>query len=525
MPAPIPQILVLTFAVYLGVMIHEIGHALTGKVFGFVITSFGLGTAGPFLILPIGRTRFYLGLIQPFQGLTFAFLPRPFTDRIRLAAYVSGGIAANALCMAAALCLTVYLPLGMPSIFLGIFAAANALIAIVSLIPVHFRVGGTILRSDGKFLLEILRTDYQNSSIEDIQFVQGCRRLWRAVGDRMMERLCTLNAALSWLELGSPTKCESLLAEAADLNASHPYIDWLEGVTRANLALFRQEPSEVSLTLIQAVSCDENAGAEARYLLDLLRACQLHNEGRHAEAMAALGSLSEDLISRTRPELGMLALIGQLRAACAAGDEAAVSALLARYKASRVSLRSHVRDLHVYSASARFSRTRGLNASEDYYHALKAVGALSAEWRDSQDRDAFIDAQRTLIEEANQVLGSEITAKLIEGIGTPQSEHALPALKDPRRWWAYRLMWINLMSTATFVLFIPSIRPRGEPVLSLAIHLVLYTFLGAIYLLFDFGVSKRLPELKRLSGEILLTLALMPWIGWLAVCAVTMMQP
>jgi len=525
MPAPIPQILVLMFAVYLGVIIHEIGHALTGKVFGFVITSFGVGTSGPFLILPIGRTRFYLGLIQPFQGLTFAFLPRPFTDRIRLVAYVSGGIAANALCMAAALCLTVYLPLGMPSIFLGIFAAANALIAIVSLIPVHFRVGGTILRSDGKLLLEILRTDYQSSPIEDIQVVQGCRRLWRAVGDRRMERLYTLSAALSWIELDSPAKSESLLSEAADIDAPHPYIDWLERFTRANLALSRREPSEVCHALIRDLSCGERVEAEERYLIDSLRAVLLLCEGRHMEALAAYESLSEDKISRTRPEFGMATLIGHLRAACVVGDQAAVSALLARYKASHVSLRSHVRDLHVYSASARFSHTRGINASDDYYHALKAVGSLSAEWRDSQDRDAFIDAQRTLIEEAEQVLGSEITAKLIEGIGTPRSEHALPALKDPRRWWAFRLMWINLISTVTFVLFSPSIKPRGEPVLLLASLLMLFTFLGVIYLLFDFAVSKLLPPLKRLSGAILLVLALMPWIGGLIVCFKTMMLP
>jgi hypothetical protein len=189
--------LLLLAALYPGVIVHEAGHALVGKALGFVVTSVGLGTARPFLILPMGRTRFYLGLVQPLQGVTFAFLPRPYPDRRRLAAFVAGGIAANASCTAASLGLALYLPTGRLAALFLIFAAANALLAIGSLIPVRLRVGGAMLRSDGRLLLQLLRTgSWEQPPPDVIQTARGCRRLWRAVGDRMMDRLYTLSAAL-----------------------------------------------------------------------------------------------------------------------------------------------------------------------------------------------------------------------------------------------------------------------------------------------------------------------------------------
>ena len=112
MPEPLLFCLFLLAALYLCVIVHEAGHALIGMAVGFVVTSVGLGTARPFLIIPMGRARLYLGLIQPFQGITFAFLPRPSPDRRRMAAFVSGGIAANALFAAASLPLTLSIPTG-----------------------------------------------------------------------------------------------------------------------------------------------------------------------------------------------------------------------------------------------------------------------------------------------------------------------------------------------------------------------------------------------------------------------------
>ncbi len=106
---------------------HEAGHALIGMALGFVVTSVGLGTARPLLIIPMGRTRLYLNLSQPFQGITFAFLPRPHPDRRRMAAFVSGGIAANALFAAASLLLALSLPTSRFSAFFSVFAAINVL--------------------------------------------------------------------------------------------------------------------------------------------------------------------------------------------------------------------------------------------------------------------------------------------------------------------------------------------------------------------------------------------------------------
>ncbi|MDR3623081.1 MAG: hypothetical protein P4L85_27255 [Paludisphaera borealis] len=518
--------LFLLAALYTCVIVHEAGHALIGQAVGFVVTSVGLGTARPFLILPMGRARLYLGLIQPFQGITFAFLPRPYTDRRRLAAFVAGGIAANALCAATSLCLALCLPAGRIAAFCSMFAAVNTLIATASLIPVRFRVGGAMLRSDGRLLLEILRTGSLTPPPADvIQNARGCRRLWQAVGDALMDRLCTFSAALSWIDLGSMSQAESLFSEAVGIDAAHPYIDWLEAVTRTNLALARGELSEASAALTRAEVLCETAGVGGRYLLSLLRASLLLNEGKQGEALAAFERLSVDPVGRICPELGLSALTGHIRAACVAGDQAVLSTVHARYEAGRLEFPSDVRDLHAYRALARFSSSRGADARDDYRRALKAVASLAAPWRDADDKTAFISAQRDLIEEARQTLGSESVAPLIETIETIQPDHALLARVESWRRWSLRLMLINVVLFVPLVLLALAIRPHGAAALLMAVLLALFTLLGAICLLFDFTVGKLLPSLKRLTDVILLTLAVMPWLGGLFFCVISLILP
>jgi tetratricopeptide (TPR) repeat protein len=471
----------------------------------------------------MGRTRFYLGLVQPLQGVTFAFLPRPYPDRRRLAAFVAGGIAANASCTAASLGLALYLPTGRLAALFLIFAAANALLAIGSLIPVRLRVGGAMLRSDGRLLLQLLRTgSWEQPPPDVIQTARGCRRLWRAVGDRMMDRLYTLSAALSWIELGSTEKAESLYNEAVAIDAAHPYIDWLEAVARTSLALARGEVSEARAALSRAEVLGDATGAEGRCLVALLRASLLEGEGRPGESLAAFEALSADPAARRRPELGLSALTGRLRAACAGGDPSALPELRARYETERRRRPSDVRDLHTYRALARCASSRGADARDDYRRALTAMASLAAMWRDAQDRTAFADAQRDLIEEARQSLGAEGVAPFLE---TPQADQAAPAVNEAWRRWSSRLMLINLVSVALLAPLAMAIRPHGPLVLFLAVLLVLFTFLGGVCLLFDFTVGKLLPSMKRLTDVILLSLAVMPWLGGLFFGIVSMISP
>ncbi|WP_165074142.1 hypothetical protein [Paludisphaera rhizosphaerae] len=526
MPGPILLVLILAAAVYLGVIVHEAGHALIGRAVGFVVTSVGLGIAGPFLVLPMGGTRLYLGLTRPFQGITFAFLPRVYPDRKRMAAFVSGGIAANALCAALAIGLALCLPTGRLKTTSAMFAAINAMLATSSLIPVSFRVGGAMLRSDGRLLLDVLRVGSLRQPPADvIQNAQGCRRLWQAVGDRLMDRLYTLNAALSWIDLGATAKAESVFAEAVAIDVAHPYIDWLEEVARTNLALAKGDPAEASAALSRAESFGETFGEEGGYLLALLRAGLLLIEDRQGEAMAALERLPADPVGRTRPEFGLSALTVHLRVACVAGDQAAVSELQSRYEAERLRHLSDVRDLQVYRALAHFAASRGDDARDDYRRALKAMAPLAAAWRDPHDKAAFVDAHRSLIEEAMEALGVEDVAPLIAAVETQEPDPAILAREQSRRRWALRLMLINAGLFVPLWLAALSIRPRGAPIIFLAVVLGLFTVLGAIGVLLDLAVRRLLPSLRRLSGAILLTVALMPWLVELIFCVVTTLTP
>jgi hypothetical protein len=518
--------LFLPAALYLCVVVHEAGHALTGMALGFVVTSVGLGTSRPFLIFPMGRTRLYLGLIQPFQGITFAFLPRPCPDRRRMAAFTFGGIAANALLTAASLPLALFLPTGRLAAFFGVFAAVNALIATTSLIPLRFRVGGAILRSDGKLLLEILRAgSFTQPPSDVIQTAHGCRRLWQAVGDRLMDRLCTLSAALSWIDLGSTAKAESLLIEALAIESAHPYVDWLEAVTRANLALAKGDLHEANAALTQAERSCGTAGAEGRYLLALLRASLLLHEGRQGEAMAAFEKLSAALESRTCPQLGLAALTGHIRAACLIGDQATASSLRANYEAARQAHPSDVRDLHAYGALARFDSSRDADTRDNYRRVLESIASLAAPFRDPQDKDAFVETQKDLIEEARRSLGAQNAAPFIESIETQKPEPALLARGEPWRRWALRFMLINVVSFVPVVLVALAMKPRGLPVFILASFLAFFTLLGAIWLLLTFAVGKLLPSLKRLFDAILLAMAIGPWLGELIYCVISVIGP
>ena len=524
MPDPLIFCLFLFIALYLSVIIHEAGHALIGRALGLVVTSVGLGTARPFFIFRIGLTRLYLCRSQAMQGITFAFLPQTHPDRRRQAAFTFGGIAANALFAIAALPLARFLPTGNLAAFFGTFSLVNALMATISLIPTRYRVGRVFLRSDGRLLLDIFRCgNFSPPPADVIQITQEFRPHWQAVGDRLIERVYTFNAVLSWINLGSRAKAESLFAEALAIDAAHPYVDWLKEITRANLALVKGDSAEADAALTQAESCCESAGPEGRYLLASLRASLLHQEGRQGEASAAFESLSEDPVGRTSPELGLSALTAHLRVACAAGNQATIVSLHDQYEVARRNHPSDVRDLHVYSLLARFDSSRGDDARKNYRGAMEAMTSLAAPFRDAYDRAAFVDAQRSLIEEARLALGDEIAAPLVEAIETRRSEPANSLRPESLRRWAIRLMLVNLALFVPLMVVALAIAPRGLPIFLQAFFLAFFTLLGGIWLLIDFTLGRFVPSIKRLSGTILLILALIPWIGGLIGCAVWMM--
>ncbi len=88
-----------------------------------------------------------------------------------------------------------------------------------------------------------------------------------------------------------------------------------------------------------------------------------------------------------------------------------------------------------------------------------------------------------------------------------------------------RLMLINAVSFVALAPLVLALKPSGLPILVLAVFLALFTLLSAIWLLLDFAVGRFLPSIKRLSGAILLTMAVMPWIGGLLCCVTSTIMP
>jgi hypothetical protein len=144
---------------YVSIFVHEVGHVLMGRAVGFVVTSFGLGLAHPWVVIPCGRARIFFCRSHPLQGVSFCFIPPVFPQKAKTILFLAGGIVANGLFMVIALLCWRWLSWG-SSIWITA-AAVNGLFATSGLVPSLVQVGKTPLRSDGRLILQTL----QNQSL------------------------------------------------------------------------------------------------------------------------------------------------------------------------------------------------------------------------------------------------------------------------------------------------------------------------------------------------------------------------
>jgi hypothetical protein len=109
----LPVMLLALFPVlWVSAFVHELGHALLGRLSGYRVTSFGLGVARPILVCNCRGTRLYLCLRRPLQGITFFLVPQVFPPRRAAAAALAGGIVGNVLLALVGLALWHLLPWG-----------------------------------------------------------------------------------------------------------------------------------------------------------------------------------------------------------------------------------------------------------------------------------------------------------------------------------------------------------------------------------------------------------------------------
>ena len=137
---------------YASIFAHELGHAVAGRLAGFVVTSFGMGTARPVCVVTVCGVRVYFCPGPMTQGITFAFIPQLYPSKAASVGFAAAGIVANGLLAALSLALLWrWLPWG-GSVW-PVVAALNGLLQFASLIPIRVRIGKAPLRTDGAALI------------------------------------------------------------------------------------------------------------------------------------------------------------------------------------------------------------------------------------------------------------------------------------------------------------------------------------------------------------------------------------
>jgi len=358
-------------AFYLAVLVHEVGHVVVGRLCGYTVTSFGLGTEGPLLLrllLPGGnRPIFYVLRRNALQGFARLLPPDLYPPPTRTLPVVLGGALANL--GAAALCLAAFAR--RPDLFpLFLLGAANTLVMALALLPMSRPVPGgsgegdkgVRYPSDGRTALLRLTRRARRTSYSPAVSLRPVPLLI-AVGDRLMLAEQHLTAASEAIDLGSGGAAERLLQaarghleEAPPSPAARPLLDARLHLEEGRLLLLAGHREAAVAALTEA----RNRFAAANRPVGRLAAAVALAAA--TEDRTTLERLAEDPLTAQRPELRLkmqeALLLTCLRAGAAESPEA-VETLLARYEAARRRYQDLTADLRVYTALARYRETRG----------------------------------------------------------------------------------------------------------------------------------------------------------------------
>jgi hypothetical protein len=515
---------------YVSSFLHELGHALCGRVAGFAVSSFGMGVGRPFWTTTWRGVRVYLCLRRPFQGLTFVSYARLFPTRWQWTCFFAGGIVTHVVLTAAALALCWLAP-GVWG-FWVMTAFLNALLALSNSIPFSFRVGKMTLRSDGALLLRTWLygrpTDRDDTTA--LRTLKQLRGHWDATSDPAMRRGYLLHAVSVWVSLGDAEYAGQLLKEAL----ARPVALALEArghpaVVAALTALAENNPAraagwldEAELWLRQA----ENPGVE--FLVRVARGELLLCRGEIDEALRTLDELASHPLAGKRGPLHTDVLVARLAARCALPDGDGLDALLSEYEKTPARRRSAMADLQLYPTLAGFFRRREevSRTLAAYASALDAGRRLDEGLSDPEDRARFRRCRAALVEEARdyfrQAGRSEEAAKLADTF--PAYEARKRQAEERRRRNEARclragvvLLLVNVAAAA--VVFAALTGLAGQelpmPALMLFVCLVAFSALGVVYAIVGWVWHLLHPATARGRGIGLLILEVVPWLLWL----------
>jgi tetratricopeptide (TPR) repeat protein len=512
------------------VFCHELGHAAIGTAVGFEINSFGLGTARARSVIAPRGIRIYFGLVRPFQGLTFAYIPQIFPSRARLVWFAAGGILFNAMLAILSIVLWCWLPWGSP-VWLDV-AAINGLLGGVSLIPIRFRIGSATMRTDGALIRDVLRSGGYGASFPAIIAMVGFfRGLWRSIGDTTSLRIYLWNAAAAWVALEVPGQAELLEREAESLPGdATPAVRGFGSLQRGVIALGTGRLAEAGEALDAAESYYRSTKHDVGLLLvAATRASARRLGGDAAGAAADLDALMLNPLAGRHPEIGIGLLVTRLAASADLSDAAGTRRLLARYEAVRPVRHPAPRDLAVYKAMANLEARQGdwTAAEPAYRRAFAAISELANDLP-GEDRARFLEGQSALFEEAHrclQALGKPDEAEQLRASLVLPPPAGFSPERDRRfRRWGLRIMLASLVSVLSATVIMALTVPRSaRPLFGIVILFALLGVPGAFYYAIDLAVARLAPARTWSGGFLILILACLPWIVLILLPAVVLL--
>jgi hypothetical protein len=548
--------------VYVSAFCHELGHALLARWNGFLVTSFGMGIGRPLWVGSWRGSRVYVCRQKPLQGITFSVMTQLYPTRRQLVAMLAGGVLANFALAAVAFLLWRLLPWGGE-----VWATAgllNAALAVGNLVPFNSRVGTTTLRTDGGLIWQVLRgRTAVGEAPERLERLAALRGLWESVGDHLGLWVHVLGAAAAWRDLGDVERAEALCAEAEALPLeATPFTRAYGAVVRAAVLRAAGKFADCAALLDAAEQGFRDLGHEAGLFLTAWgRAELLLQQGRAAEAVAALDELAGHRLVATRPGLRFALLESRLCARATLPDGDGVEPLRREYERYRAPLAT--RDLRVYRGLARLHvrREEWERAAEAYRTAVAAVRKLYGLLAKSDDGRRFAQGQADLLAEAGTCLrrvGADAEADKLAGALTADTAGDSAAADRQRRGRrlhraAWALTAVNAVCAVALVAAVwvlecravsPGLvlAPTGERLVLkhpptareffLGLPLFVEARVGRAWGIFltclVIGVvlvplvsallaagGRLLPAVRGRGGSLIFWLALMPWLGWL----------
>lgn len=282
-------------ALYLSTWIHEVGHALAGRLAGFRITSLGTGFGRPILRIPLGETVLFISPRRLFQGLTTSVRDRWPTSRRARAFLIAGGFGANLLACAAAF--LGLLLVKTPPLPLVLFALVNAAIALFALLPASILLPGASLKTDASQLIGLFRRSRRGA--DPLARIESSRRFvafLTAIRDPYGEYHHRIHLASSLSSLGNHEGALDVLDPVReDLYPQASHMGALLRVVRGTARLGAEEDVEAGVEDLRAADAffrSIDAPDMGPHINQLLARLAL-DRGRLEEARELLGERND----------------------------------------------------------------------------------------------------------------------------------------------------------------------------------------------------------------------------------------